>query len=154
MKRFRFTLQAVLTLRQREEQAAQERYARALLQRQLAAQQLALAEEQLLRAQADQRRLLNGASTAAKLATAHALVRAAGERHDHGVATLQHAERAAQQSLQAMLAARRAREAVERFQSQQRRRHDAATQREEQKLLDEFSRRLPLAGLPWASARN
>lgn len=146
MKRFEFKLQAVLTLRQRAEQAALEKYSLAIQNRQAAADRVAEGDMEL----SEGRRLWLNA-----LADGCPAVRAAqmlGYCHlleerkriaEHG---LHLADVELNQASQKMLFARQQREAVEKFLSRQRERYDRQLREEERKLIDELvSRRPPVA---------
>jgi flagellar export protein FliJ len=141
MKKFRFSLAPVRTVRQRQEQVALEQYARAVRAWQLA--QSALADVQLQREAAWQLRrdrALAGA-TAADLAQAQ----------DYGAALETLEKRCAEavvaalavvdQKLNELHGARRARKTVDKFLDRQRERYDRELQREEQKTLDDLARR-------------
>lgn len=152
MKAFRFTLQALSTVRQQREQAALEQYARALLERSQAVQQVGYAENVLRVAQGDwQGRVMVGCSAAEMSHWAEHCRDLATER-DRRVEQLGLAERKTQAALQAMLSARQQREVVEKVRTRQRQVHQVARQRLEQKFLDELGQRRVELGL--SSALN
>jgi flagellar export protein FliJ len=151
MKRFAFKLQAVLTLRQRAEQAALEKYGRAIQHRQATAAKLADAEMELSEA----RRLwLNELADGCPAVRAAQLLAFSHHLEEHKrqcEQTLNLADVELNQASQRMLLARQDREAVERLMSRQRERHDQQAREAEQKLIDDLvGRRLPVsfAGQP------
>jgi flagellar export protein FliJ len=141
MKAFRFTLEAVRTLRQRQEHQALEQYAQALLARQQALDALDAIEERIGLDYARMRRLLAGRCDAGEAAQAHSYHRSLEQRREDGVATLGLAERHVHAASQAMLAARQRREMVEVYRDKQRAAHQRLEWREEQKIQDEFGLR-------------
>ena len=141
MKAFRFTLEAVRTLRQRQENEALEAYAGALLARQQILDALAALEEQIARDFARTRQLLANSCTAAQAAQAQNYHRSLENKREESVIALGLAERRVHAASQAMLAARQQREIVDTFREKQHAVHQRLELREEQKLLDEFAGR-------------
>jgi flagellar export protein FliJ len=141
MKSFRFTLEAVRTVRQRQENEALERYARALLARQQAVDALENIHQRITEDFARMRSLLAGGCAAAQAAQAQNYHRSLEKTRDDGVAALGQAERRVQAACQAMLAARQQREIVDVYCRKQQAAHQRLELREEQKLLDEFALR-------------
>ena len=157
MKRFEFKLQAVLTLRQRSEQTALERYSRAIQNQQAEASRLAEVEMELSEA----RRLWLNA-----LADGLAAVRAAQmlgfchlleERKGLCEQTLNRADVELHQCSQRMLHARQEREAVEKLMGRQRDHYDRQLRDAERRMIDDLVNRRPPAsgsapratGNPW-----
>jgi flagellar FliJ protein len=141
MKAFRFTLEAVLAVRQREENEALEHYAHALQARQ---QLLDLLEGMRQRISDDftqMRELLAGGCTAAQAAQAQKYHRTVEIMRDECAASLEQAEQRVEADSQAMLAARQRREMVDVHREKQQAVHQRAAGREEQKNLDEFALR-------------
>jgi flagellar export protein FliJ len=147
MKRFEFRLQAVLTLRQRSEQAALEIYGRAIQARQAAADRLAVEELELC----DARRIWLNA-----LADGCAAVRAAQmlgychlleERMRQCEQALHLADVDLNHASQMMLHSRQQREAVENLLARQRQSHDRHLRDEERKLIDDLVNRRPPVSL-------
>jgi flagellar export protein FliJ len=139
MKAFRFTLEAVRTLRQRQEQEALETYARALLARQ---QMLDLLEDMDYASGAILRRceqLMAGRCTAAQAAQARNFHSLLEKKREDCLAALGQAERRVNAASQAMLAARQQREMVDVYREKQQAAHQRLESREEQKILDEFA---------------
>jgi flagellar export protein FliJ len=141
MRAFRFTLEAVRTLRQRQENEALEHYARALLVRQQALALLENLHQRIAEDFAQRRQLLAGGCTAAQAAQAQNYHRTLEKLRDEGVAALGQAERGVNVTSQAMLAARQQREIVDVYCEKQKAVHQRAELREEQKFLDEFALR-------------
>lgn len=139
MKGYRFTLQALLTLRARQEQAAQEVYAQALAVRQQALQRLGEAQHECQAAQLLSRERTAAGAPAAHLAQIREYCRAMDELRQRCTELLEQAQRAAGLRLDKLIEARRAREVVEKSQQRQRERYDRELTREEQKLLDELA---------------
>ena len=139
MKAFRFTLEAVRTLRQRQEQEALESYARALLARQQAMELLADMDHRVGRDYAQMRQLLAGRCTAAQAAQAQNFHSALEKKRDDCLAALGQAERRVNAASQAMLATRQQREMVDVYREKQHAVHQRLELREEQKILDEFA---------------
>jgi flagellar export protein FliJ len=149
MKRFRFTLQAILTLRQREEHQALERYAAALLSRRQAAEKLALLEDEMSHAAAALRVRLSEGSVAVELAHLQSHYETLERRHDQAREALAAAERLIRPAHEEMLEARRQREVVEGCQEKQRQRHDRELLRDEAKVHDELALRRFAPALVW-----
>jgi flagellar export protein FliJ len=139
MKTFRFTLEAVRTLRQRQEQEALENYARALLARQQVLDLLTDMDQRITRDFAQMRKLLAGRCAAAQAAQAQNFHASLEKKRDDCVAALGKAERRVNAASRAMLAARQQREMVEVYRDKQHAAHQRLALREEQKILDEFA---------------
>jgi flagellar export protein FliJ len=139
MKAFRFTLEAVRTLRQRQEQEALENYARALAARQQVLDLLIELDQRIGRDFTQMRTLLTGRCTAAQAAQAQNFHASLEKKRDECVAALGQAERRVNAASHAMLAARRQREMVDVYREKQHAVHERLILREEQKILDEFA---------------
>jgi len=139
MKAFRFTLEAVRTLRQRQEHQALEEYIRALLARQQALSSLEAIDQIIGRDFAQMRKLLSGGCTAAQAAQAQNYHFYLEQKRDQGAAALGEAERQVNEASKAMLAARQQREMVEVYREKQQAQHQRLEIREEQKFMDEFA---------------
>jgi flagellar export protein FliJ len=139
MKAFRFTLEAVRTLRQRQEQEALEDYARALLARQQVLDLLTDMDQRIGRDFVQMRKLLAGRCTAAQAAQAQNFHASLEKKRDDCVTALGKAERRVNAASRAMLAARQQREMVEVYRDKQQAAHQRLALREEQKILDEFA---------------
>jgi flagellar export protein FliJ len=149
MKSFRFTLQAVQTLRHRQEQQAMETYVHALLARQQVLDRLEAVRERIRRNQQEMNRLLASACAASPLAQASQYERVLEQQQAEQIAALALADRRVQNTFQAMLSARRRRKMVENFRAKQLARHQRAEWREEQKLLDDLASRRGRSILAW-----
>lgn len=141
MKHFRFTLQALLTVRQREERDALENYARKLQTRQQALDDLAAIENDLALAWNDLRHQMIEGTHAAALLQRQAHCHHLGQQREQRLTLLSQAEEAANLALLTVLTARQNREVVEKFLDQQRKNYQRECNREEQKLLDELAHR-------------
>ncbi len=141
MKAFHFTLEAVRTLRQRQEQIAMEQYAQSLLARQQALDRLAAVQRELSACFQELRDKLAAGCAASIAAQAHDYHRALARRRDELSAALGLAERRVNAALQAMLGARQQREIVDKFFDKQKLRHSREVTREEQKFLDDLASR-------------
>ena len=142
MKTFQFTLEAVRTVRQRQENEALELYARALLARQHALDALEDIHQRIGQNDfARTRQLLTSGCTAAQAAQAQNYHRTLEKLRDDGVVALGQAERRVNTASKAMLAARQQREMVEVYREKQHAVHQRLELREEQKILDEFALR-------------
>ena len=143
MKRFEFRLQAVLTLRQRSEQAALEKYGRAIETRQAAADRLSALDLELCDARRSWLNALADGCAAARAAQMLAYCHLLEERKRQCEQTLHLADVELNQASQKMLQARQQREAVENVLAHQRERHDRDLQDEERKLIDDLVNRRP-----------
>jgi flagellar export protein FliJ len=139
MKAFRFTLEAVRTLRQRQEHEALEDYIRALLARQQALSVLEAIDRSIGRDFAQMRQLLAGGCTAAQATAGQNYHFSLEQMRDQGAAALGEAERRVNDASKAMLAARRQREMVDVYREKQHALHQRLELREEQKIMDEFA---------------
>lgn len=149
MKTFRFTLEAVQTVRLRQEQQAMEVYVHALLARQQVLDRLEAARERILHNQQEINRILTSPCAAVELAQAGCYERVLEKQQADQVALLAAAERRVQTVFQAMLAARQRRKMVESFRAKQLARHQRAEWREEQKLTDDLASRRGRSILAW-----
>ncbi len=154
MKKFHFSLQALLTLRQRSEQNALEAYARALLTRQQSLESLALANEEQAQWWVHRRKQLTQGCSAGALEQWRASDCTLTERRETAEAALGQAEVAVNQTLQAMLLARREREAVEKHLQRQRLNYQRELGREEQKNMDDLAQRRVLPALGFRSLQG
>ncbi len=141
MKRFEFKLQAVLTLRQRAEQAALEKYSRSIQHRQGAAERLAETEMELCEARRQWLNALADGCPAARAAQLLEFCHLLEERKKQREQTLHLAEVDLGQSSQKMLLARQQREAVEKFLDRQREQYDRRLRHEEHKMIEDLTQR-------------
>jgi flagellar export protein FliJ len=152
MKPFHFTLESVRTLRQRQEQEAMEHYARTLLARRLAVERLEAVQQQLSAGWQELRQLLARGCEAASAARMNEYHRSLEKRRDDCVMALGVAERRVNASFQAMLAARRGREIVDKCFDKQKVRHQREQVKVEQKFLDDLAGRRSASILAWNPA--
>ena len=141
MKAFRFTLEAVRTVRQRQEHEALEDYIRALLARQTALNTVESIDRSIGRHFAEMRQLLAQGCTASQASQAQEYHRALELKRHGSALALAQAERRVNEASQAVLAARRQREMVEVYRDKQLALHQRLEMREEQKAMDEFATR-------------
>lgn len=141
MKPFHFTLEAVRTVRQRQEQVALEQYAQALLNRRQAADRLEAIEGELNECWRELRGELAEGFAASKAAQAHDYHRILAKRRDEAIAALGIAERRVNAAMQTMLAARQQREIVDKSCEKQKARHQREQFRGEQKIMDDLAGR-------------
>ena len=104
MKSFHFTLEALGTLRQRQEQKAMEQYAQSLIVRRQAVDGLEAVERELSACWQEWRNRLAGGCAAAEAAQAHAYQRSLAQRRNECALALETAERRVNAALQGMLA--------------------------------------------------
>jgi flagellar export protein FliJ len=152
MKSFHFTLESVRTLRQRHEQEAMDQYARTLLARRQAVDRLEAVQQKLNAGWQELRQLLARGCEAASAARMHEYHRSLEKRRDDFITALGVAERRVNVALQAMLAARREREIVDKFFDKQKARHQREQVRVEQKFLDDLAGRRTASILAWNPA--
>jgi flagellar export protein FliJ len=149
MKPFHFTLEAVRTLRRRQEQNAMETYARTLLTRQQTLDRLDAIKRELNNGWQELRAQLAKGCTASQAAQAHDYHRSLAKRRDEAIMALGVAERRVNAALQSMLAARQQREIVDKSCEKQLAVHRREQFRAEQKLLDDLAGRRPLSAFSW-----
>jgi flagellar export protein FliJ len=151
MKAFHFTLEAVRTVRQRQEQKAMEGYAQALLGRQRALENLDAAQRQLNAAYQEMRQKMERGCTAAQAAQMQAFNQSLVKRRDEFTTALTVAERRVNLALRAMLTARQQRGIVDKYHDKQKLRHQREEIRIEQKHTDELASRRTNSSLTWNS---
>jgi len=153
MKPFRFTLEAVSTIRKRAERETLEAYAQSLLLRGRALERRQAIQRGLEAAWTRTRQESAKGCSASTISQLQGYTRLLEEECARCQAALQQAVRAVNQSLQRMLAARQQREVVDTFRRHQRARYDLEFGRETQKFLDELTSRksqvLSLASKVW-----
>jgi flagellar export protein FliJ len=141
MRPFRFTLEALLTVRRRAEQVAMERYAAALAVRQKARAAWVEAEAAIQQAGQAWKERFRSASLAGDLAGNQAHLAHLGGQRDGAAGQLQEAELRLAPEWRDMLAARQARETVEKFRARQREHYDREFARSEARELDALAQR-------------
>lgn len=139
MKAFRFTLQAILTLRQRQEQVCLEQYGQAVQAREQALARLEAVQAELESAWAHRRALQTAGAPLARLIQADDWCQTVDARRTACAAALREAQSQVAAAWSRFLAARRQREGVEKYRARQKRRYDLDCQREEQRILDDLN---------------
>jgi len=150
MKRFQFNLQAVLTLRQREEQNAMDAYAKELLGRQQALVRLAEVEAEIDRTRTEWRQSAADGCSAFKLVQAQLSYAKLSDRRDLCARNLSEAERRTSACLAAMLEGRQKRRIVDKYYDKRRAEFDRGVMTMEQKESDDLAGR----GLLGSAAHN
>ena len=140
MKAFKFTLEAVRTLRTRQEKNALEQYGKAVKTREQAVALLWKAREELGKIFQERMNLSEGAA-ASDLAQLERWTGEVATRERECLQNVQLASMRVEDAWQDLLKARQEREIVEKFLDRQRERYDRALDREEQKSLDELASR-------------
>ncbi len=141
MKAFHFSLEAVRTLRQRQENEALEQYSRALMVRQQAIDALDSARDRIQAHWAETRQRLSSQCSASQLSQLQDHGRVLERRQQECVAALRAAERGVNAASQLMLLARQQREIVDKFRDKQLAKHQRLEALEGQKLIDELAAR-------------
>jgi flagellar export protein FliJ len=154
MKPFKFSLEAVATTRRRKEQTALETYAQALLTRQAALTRLETAQRELEAAWLRLRHTLESGCSASAATRLRQESHFLEEERKLREEALMEAERGVGQALQQMLAARKQREAVEKFRGKQRLAHDQDVQRVTQKFLDELATQRAVPAQAWRTTSD
>jgi flagellar export protein FliJ len=154
MKAFRFTLEALSTVRRQEEQKAMDLYAQCLVTRRLAIEALEKAERELKSAAQDLRGQLAAGCCAGEAAQGHDYQRSLGQRRNDCAATVENAERRVSAALEAMLNARKQREIVDKFFDRQKASYLRDQARKEQKFMDDLAGRRRSSILAWKSQEN
>lgn len=144
MKRFIFSLQALQTLRQRQEQVALEQYAQALTSRQQAADNLASVRAHCEESWMLRRQQMAGGAHAALVTQTESYCFSVEQQMKKCEAAIRQAQSVVDQGWKKLVAARQAREAVDKYREQQVNRYERELLREEQKALDELVRRAPI----------
>jgi flagellar export protein FliJ len=141
MKRFRSSLDAVMTVRQQAEQKAGEKLARALDAREGAAAQLRHVVRNQQQWWVERQQHLAAGCLAGTLQHLSGGDRWFRERREQAEHALRLADTALAEARAGFHAAKRELEAVEKYLANQRARHHALVVREEQKVLDETASR-------------
>jgi flagellar export protein FliJ len=145
MKPFKFTLQAVRILREREEQAALEEYANAVRARQLAFQQVENARFELQEKWTELNLKLQNGVTAGELSQLHIFCKALQNKLADAEECLRKAKAHAHLCWKKLMTARQKRETVDKYFKKQLLKYQKECFRDEQKLIDELSiRRSPI----------
>ncbi len=140
MKAFKFTLEAVRTLRSRQEKIALEQYGKAVQTREQATALLWKTRSELEQIFVERRAKADG-TVAADLAKLEQWSGEVATREKECLQTVQLAAKRVETTWEELLFARKEREIVEKYLDHQRERYDRALDREEQKSLDELANR-------------
>jgi flagellar export protein FliJ len=149
MKKFHFTLEALRTVRQQQEQAAMEQYAQALVAREQARQWVEGVRTKLGKTGQEILALLKDGCPASRAAQAQDYHRSLQQHLKEAITGLGQAECRVNMAKNAMLVARQQREIVDKCFDKQKDRHQREQLRGEQKLLDELASRRPASILSW-----
>jgi flagellar export protein FliJ len=152
MKKFHSSLQAVLTVRQRQEQTALEHFSRAVTARQLATGRLNEAKRECQAAWALSRERTAAGAPAAHLAQLHDYCHDMEKLEKECAQIVAAAQVVVDQKWEKLVMARQAREAVDKFLERQRERYDRELQGEEQKMFDDISHQRTFASTNWKAA--
>jgi flagellar export protein FliJ len=149
MREFCFTLEAVRTLRRRQEQVAVDEYVRRLLERQRATEAIAEVQRQLDTNRGELTRVLAEGCTAARAFQLNNYQRFLEKQREQRLVMLAQAEQRLGVSFQALLISRQQREVVEIYRKKQQARHQRMVLQEEQKFTDETAARRGASTLSW-----
>jgi flagellar export protein FliJ len=154
MKPFRFTLEALSTLRRLEEQKAMDQYAQCLIGRRQAVEALESAERDLKASSQDLRGKLLTGCTAAAAEQGNVYQQFLVQRRGQCAVALETAERRVSAALEAMLHSRKQREIVDKFFDKQKASYVREQGRLEQKFMDDLAGRRRSSVLAWKSEAN
>jgi flagellar export protein FliJ len=141
MKPFHFSLQAVRTLRQRQEQMALERFTAAVRNREKAVNELNSLTQQLHAGWSELKVLLPKGATALQIAQIQAYCDSVTARKKECEISVNAAHRAVDVAWQNLVAAKQQLEVVVKYYENQRRLYERELDREEQKTLDDMANR-------------
>ena len=141
MKPFHFSLQAVRTLRQRQEQMALERFTAAVRNRERAVNQLNSLTQQLHAGWSELKVLLPKGATALQIAQIQAYCDSVTARKKECEVYVNAAHRTVDVAWQNLVAAKQQLEVVVKYYENERRRYGRELDREEQKNLDDMANR-------------
>jgi flagellar export protein FliJ len=149
MKIFHFPLQAVQTLRQRQEQLALKQYAAAIRRRRLAGEQLAAVEEELETVWHSISGEMSSPVCASEIVRLQQYCRSVQDRRQHCLVELHAAEETVGQTWQALIGARQRREMIDQYHLTLQRRYQREFARREQVLSDELANRRSRSSFNW-----
>lgn len=138
MKPFRFSLQAVLTLRQRQEQGALQEYGAALRSYREGVNAMETAQREMEHAWRSLQQELNRGSHAGRLHWAGEYCRGLEQKCEKQRREVKRLESRLESRRQALLKAQAEREAVEKFHDRQRRYHQLEVRRAEEKAVEDL----------------
>jgi len=149
MKKFRFTLEPLRILREREEQEAMENYANALDDQRKALAKLTSIQQELMLAQDNIKTRLVQAAPITQIVHQQLYCLHLEEQAKAALAETKQIERKVKQAMQDMIDARHQREVVDKFLANQRAAFDRAVNVEEQKNIDEMAAHRRETALSW-----
>ena len=154
MKTFHFTLEALGTLRRRQEQKAMEQYSQSLIVRSQTADRLEAVEHELSACRQEWREKLSSGCTAVEAAQAQVYHLSLVKRQEECAVALETAERRLNATLQSMTLARQQREMVDKCFEKQKIRHQRDQARDERKMIDDLAGRRGNSLLAWKPAET
>ena len=152
MKAFQFRLQAVLTLREQAEQAAQQSCARAYAAVEAASARVRAADEAIAVSDESRRAQLAAGARADQVEQLRAFGVLLGERRAGRLRELTEARQRAKEASSLLVTATQRREALERLRRGQRSVHTYQAARTEQKILDELAGHGRMLAATWREA--
>jgi len=141
MKPFRYSLQAVQTLRRQQEQSALQDHARTVRAAELAAEKLAAVTRELDAVWTEIQRRFGQTATADDLARLQAYAHTVEKRRTESERALQLARHRVRESFAKLVAARQAAAVLDKHFEKCKRLHQHEQRRHEQKLLDDLAAR-------------
>jgi len=139
MKKFRFSLEAILLLREREEQRAVEKFMRASAAHRERLERLEDAERDFAKAAAELREKSARGIPGMELRQMQGHLGALEDLRKERARAAAESQAALGQARDELAAARRRKEVIDRFREKQRRKHAEAARLEELKFLDELA---------------
>jgi flagellar export protein FliJ len=138
MKNFKFSLQALMTLREREEQTALQDYGRSLRNLEEARRKLEQAQSELAQAQARVQERFLCAGPAVELAQLQEFCASMEKKNRECEYMVKVAQNKSQQAFTRLVAARQAKTVVTKYFETQKKRHQEQRRKYEQKALDDM----------------
>lgn len=149
MKRFRFSLQALRTLRQHQEQRALKQFGLAIAARAQATRDLEEVRRHCDAGWQASRQSMRAGVTAAQLVRLGAYCRTMEQLQRQSEANLRRAQRTVDERWEKLLTIRQQREAVDKYYQRLRGAYERQLSREEQKALDDMAYHRPPAAMTW-----
>jgi flagellar export protein FliJ len=154
MKRFRFSLHAVRTLRQHQEQRALRQFGLAIAARTQAARELEDVRRHCDAGWQASRQSIKAGVTAAQLARLGAYCRTMEQLQRQAEAGLSRAQRTVDERWEKLLTVRQQREAVDKYYQRLRGAYERQLSRDEQKALDDMAYHRPTPDTAWKADIN
>lgn len=149
MKAFRFSLQAILTLRQQREQEAQRQYARKLQAVEAAHRNLTATRRELQHLADEYHLRFHQGAQSQDLRRLDLYRHALNDRLTRFQQELAAARKAAERAWLALVHATQNRQALDQYRQKLRRAYDYTLARDEQRLLDDLAARAPTLAGAW-----